>query len=354
MDKHVQVIRDAYYNVNSPACFAGADTVLRECKKKNKRITKKEVDDFLAKQETYTLHRQTRRRFNRNTTRTAGLDVDWQADLADMRHLKHWNSGFTFLLICVDVLSRFAFVVPVKRKTPVLVAEAFKSIIKTGRKPWKLSTDRGLEFRGKPFQDFLKSEFISHWYATSPDVKCAIAERYIRTLKSRIWKYFTRNKTKRYIDVLPELVAAINNSYHRTIKRAPSSVNRTNQNEVWESLYEKKKPIKPRFKSGDRVRITIEKHVLSKGYRQNFSKEVLVVSKLLRRQPPTYKITDDEGEEIEGVFYNEEMVRVLPDDAVRKIQSVKKTEKRDEELWHLVKYEDKKESWVRNSEFVSI
>ena len=154
----LKVIRDVYYNVNSPACFAGADAVFRESKKKNKNVTKKHVDDFLAKQEAYTIHRQARRRFKRNTIKTAGLDVDWQSDLADMRHLKHWNSGYTYLLICVDVLSRFAFVLPLKRKTPELVAEAFRSIIKsTGRLPWILTTDRGLEFKGKPFQEFLKS-----------------------------------------------------------------------------------------------------------------------------------------------------------------------------------------------------
>ena len=354
MGKHVQVIHDAYYNVNSPACFAGAAAVLRECKKKNKSITKKEVDEFLAKQETYTLHKQKQRKFKRNVTKSAGIDVDWQADLADMSHLKHWNSGFTFLLICVDILSRYAFVVPIKRKTPVLVAEAFKSIIKTGRKPWKLTTDRGLEFKGAPFQTFLKSEEIYHRYSNSPEIKCAVAERYIRTLKSRIWKYFTRNNTKRYLDVLPDIVKSINNSYHRTLKRTPASVNQGNQTEVWKSLYETKQSVKPRFKLGDNVRISREKHVLSKGYRPNYTSEVFVISKILRRQPPTYTITDSDGEEIEGVFYNEELVLVLRNEAVRKIQSLKKSERRDGELWHFVKYEDKKESWIRNSELVSI
>ena len=349
------MIRDAYYNVDSPACYAGADAVFRECKKRNKRITRKQVDEFLAKQESYTLHRQARRRFKRNKTQTAGIDVDWQADLADMRSLKHWNSGYTYILICVDVLSRFGFAVPVKKKTPELVAEAFRNIIKTGRMPWILTTDRGLEFKGKPFQEFMKSQDIQHKYATSPDVKCAIAERWIRTLKSRIWKFFTRNKTQRYIDVLPDLVSAINRSYHRVLKRSPHSVTKENQKEVWECLYEKRKSIKPKYKPGDKVRISIEKHVLSKGYRPNYSKEVFIVSKILRRQPATYKLKDEQDEVIDGVFYNEELVRVLTTTApVRKIQTVKKSERRDGELWHLVKFEDKKESWIRNDELISI
>ena len=351
------MIRDVYYNVDSPACYAGADAVFRECKKRNKRITRKQVDEFLAKQETYTLHRQARRRFNRNKTKTAGIDVDWQADLADMRNLKHWNSGYTYILICVDVLSRFCFARPVKKKTPKLVAEAFRNIIKTSRRlPWILTTVRGLEFKGKPFQEFMQSQDIQHKYATSPDVKCAIAERYIRSLKSKIWKYFTRNKTKRYIDILPDLVKSINNSFHRTIKTTPASVDKSNQSEIWETLYaSKKKPYKVRFNVGDQVRISIEKHILSKGYRPNYSKEVFIVSKILRREPATYKIKDGQDEVIDGVFYNEELVRVLTADApVRKIQTVKKSERREGELWHLVKFEDKKESWIRNDELISI
>lgn len=351
------LIRDVYYNTDSPACFAGIDAVLRECKKRNKKITRKQVEDFLAEQTAYTRHRQSRRKFKRNVTQTAGLDVDWQADLADMRHLKHYNNGYTFILICVDVLSRYAFAVPLKRKTPELVAKAFAHIIKTtGRQPWVLTTDSGTEFKGKLFQQFLQKEDIRHKYATSPDVKCAIAERYIRTLKSRIWKYFTRYKTQRYIDVLPDLVTATNNSFHRTIKRAPATVNNENQTKVWKLLYETKKSIpKPKFKTGTKVRIAIEKHVLSKGYRPNYSSEVFVVSKILKRHPATYKIKDAENEEITGVFYNEELIRVLEDaPTVRKITTVKKSERRDGKLWHLVKFEDKKESWIANDDLISI
>ena len=350
------VIRDVYYNTDSPACFSGPPSVLRECKRRNKLITKKNVDDFLAKQETYTRHKQTRRRFNRNATKTAGMDVDWQSDLADLRNLKQHNSQYSYILICVDVLSRYGFAVPIKRKTPQLVAEAFQSIIKENdRLPWRLTTDRGLEYAGKPFQDFLKKHDIAHHFATSPDVKCAIAERYIRTLKTRLWKYFTRYKTQRYIDVLPDIVKAINNSFHRTIKQNPADVTRENQHKVWQTLYGRPVvELKARYKVADNVRISIEKHVLSKGYRPNYSNEIFVVSRILKRQPPTYKLKDQEGETIDGVFYNEELVRVLPDETIHRIDTVKKSERREGELWHLVKYVDKRERWIPNHDLISI
>ena len=82
------LVKDVYYNTESPACFAGIEAVFREAKKRNGKITRKQVEEFLSKQDSYTLHRQRRTRFKRNKTVTAGFDVDWQADLADMRHLK--------------------------------------------------------------------------------------------------------------------------------------------------------------------------------------------------------------------------------------------------------------------------
>ena len=342
---------EAYYDVKSPACFSSVSAVLRECKKRDPKVTRKQVEEFLAEQETYTRHRQLRRRFKRNVIKSPGIDVHWQGDLADMRNVKQWNNNYTYLLVCVDVLSRYAFVAPIKKKTPERVSEAFASLIKK-RKPWTLTTDRGLEF-SKKFQDFLASQDIEHRYATSPDVKCAIAERYIRTLKGRIWKYFTTYNTNRYIDVLPDIVNAINNSHHRTLGQTPASVNKDNQTKVWHKLYDKKPQGKVRFKAGDKVRISLEKHVLTKGYRPNYSSEVFTVSRLIRQHPPTYKIKDDD-EELEGVFYNEELVKVLPSKSVRTIQTIKKSENRDGELWHLVKYTDKRETWIRNSELVSI
>ena len=94
---------------------------------------------------------------------------------------------------------------------------------------------------------FVYKNDVNHKYATSPDVKCGIVERLIRTLKSRIWKYFTRNKTNRYIDVLPDLVKAINNSTNRTIKRTPASVTNSNQTDVWNLLYSTSKKSKQKL-----------------------------------------------------------------------------------------------------------
>ena len=349
------MLKDVYANPESPACFAGVNKVYKEAKKRNKRITMKHVRDFLAKQDAYTLHRDVRRRFKRNMTKTSGIDVDWQADLADMQRLKKENNGFTFILVIVDVLSRFAFAEPIKRKTPELVAAAFEKIIKrSDRRCTTLTTDRGLEFRGHNFQEMLRRYDIEHHYATSPDVKCAIVERYIRTMKTRIWRYFTYSKTVNYTKVLQKIVTSTNNSVHSTIGCAPSEVNMKNQAEIWQRLYgQPDKPIKPLYKAGDHVRITKEKGKLTKGYLPNFTSEVFVVQKLLKnRHPATYKLIDLTGEQLDGIFYNAELVRVTPLSKLgQQIEEIVKSEQRRKQLWHLVKIKDKTR-WIRDSQLI--
>lgn len=356
MDKE---IRDVFYNVSSPACYAGAAAVYRECKRRKINVTKKQVDNYLAKQEAYTRHKPAVRRFRRNVIKTYGFDVDWQCDLADMHQLKTANDGFCYVAVFIDVLSRFAFAKPIKKKKPELVAKALDEIVaKTGRMPWRLTTDRGNEYKGSEFQKYLRKHDIQHRYATSPDVKCAIAERFIRTLKSRIWKHFTRHHTQRYIDILPSLVDAINNSYNRTIKCAPVEVTRDNEVEIRERLYGKpRKVARFLYKTGDKVRIQIEKHKLSKGYWPNFSSEIFVISRALKnRFPATYKLKDLSAEELDGVFYSEELVRVGDTEKpIREIETLVKSQKRDGELWHLVKWKKKKgTTWIHNDELVSI
>src|SRR5579862_3033906 len=132
MDK---LLLDVYYD--SPAAYSGVQNVYDEAKKRNKSITLKTVREFLSRQDAYTLHKDVKRRFHRNQTRSAGIDTHWQADLADLISLKSQNQGYAYILICIDVLSRFVFAEPVKRKTPELIAAAFETILKrSGRKCW--------------------------------------------------------------------------------------------------------------------------------------------------------------------------------------------------------------------------
>lgn len=311
------LLADVYFNPDSPACYAGVNAVFKEAKRRNKKVRLEVVKQFLSAQDAYSLHKPIKKRFSRNKMTSPGLNVKWQIDLADLQKIKTYNKGYCFLVVCIDVFSRFAHVEPVKNKRADTVALAFAKITQR-HSPWILYSDKGKEFHGA-FEKLLKTEGIRHVYATSTDVKCAIVERFIRTLKTRIWKHFTRMKTKRYYDVLPKIVDAINHSTHRIIDRTPASISYANQNEVWKSQL----PVveKPAFSVGDVVRITKEKNVFRKGYMQNFVRELFTIERVLtKRQPIVYKLKD-----VDAIFYKEELQKIATNESkTRKVARQKR------------------------------
>ncbi len=352
------VLQQVFYDSSSPACYAGLQTVYREAKKLLPSIKLSDVKSFMQEQDVYTLHKPVQRKFTRNKTFSLGIDSDWQADLCDMKSISKYNDQFCHILTVIDVLSKFARAVPLKNKKPETVVEAFKKVLKCGRKPWRLYTDKGLEFRGKPFQDFLKSKDIQYISSESPDIKAAVAERYNRTLKTRLWKHFTKKGSHRYIEILPLLVHAINNSYHRSIKRRPIDVTYKNEKQVWETLYGQDLGSTTfKFDIGDKVRIAQHKHVFKKGYLPNFTEEIFTIVERLARRPPVYKVKDWNGDPIIGIFYQWELVKVVKPDEIYKIEKVLKTRKRKGVTEHFVKwlgYPDKFNQWIKQSDLKTI
>jgi transposase InsO family protein len=135
-----------------------------------------------------------------------GIDHQWQADLVDLGKLASYNKGFKYLLTCIDVLSRYAWIVPLKNKTGKTLKEAFQVIFKSGRQPIRLQTDKGTEFTNRVFQKFLKENDVHFFTTYNEETKASIVERFNRTLKTKMWKYFTHRETIIYIDVLSEMV----------------------------------------------------------------------------------------------------------------------------------------------------
>lgn len=157
------------------------------------------------------------------------------------------------------------------------MVRGLQQIIKQdGRQPLRIQSDQGKEFTNKEFLNAFKS---IHFFTTrNEETKASIVERFQRTLKTRMWRYFTRHKTRRYVNILPDLVYAYNHSYHRSIKRAPAEVNASNDLEVWKTLYKKKTSLKsPKFKKGDLVRISKAKRTFEKGYLPNWTRELFTI-----------------------------------------------------------------------------
>ena len=140
-------------------------------------------------------------------------------------------------------------------------------------------------------------------YSTNNEGKSVVAERFIRTLKSKIYKYMTSISKNVYINKLDDIVDEYNNTYHTTIKMKPIDV----KDNTYINTDKETNDKDPKFKIGDRVRISKYKNIFAKGYTPNWSEEVLVIKKVKNTVPWTYVINDLNGEEIMGTFYQKEL-----------------------------------------------
>ena len=155
-----------------------------------------------------------RKKFKRRRVLVSGIDKIWAADLADMKAFSKDNRGVTYLLCVIDIFSKYGWLVPLKDKTGKSVASALRVIFEE-RKPEKMWVDKGKEFYNKDVKDLIEL------YSTENEEKSSVVERWIRTMKERMWKYFTDNNTNVYIDILPDLIEDYNNTKHSSIKMTP-------------------------------------------------------------------------------------------------------------------------------------
>ena len=150
-------------------------------------------------------------------------DNIWGADLADMQSLSKYNKGVKYLLCAIDLFTRYAWVIPLKDKKGTSIVNAFQEIISKERKPNKTWVDHGSEFYNQSFKDFLKINNIE-MYSTFNEGKSVVAERFIRTLKNKIYKHMTAISKNVYFNVLEDIVNKYNNTVHRTIKMKRTDV----------------------------------------------------------------------------------------------------------------------------------
>lgn len=355
-------IHRIYYDVSNPAGYSSINKLAKEMKGK---MSKKEVKRWLQSQETYTLHKPVHRRFTRNRYILSNYNELWQADLSDMRTYAQYNDGYKYILCVIDVFSKYAFARAMKSKKPEVVKSCFDSIFtEANATPRHIQSDKGTEFVSKAVQQYFKSRNINYYTTNNPDIKASIVERFQRTLKMKMWRYFTFKNTYKYVDVLQDLIYSYNHSFHSSIKMRPSEVNYDNIMTVWQNLYgekENKTYINeyPSLQIGDHVRITKYKHVFQKGYETNWSDEIFVIDSIIRRTPwIVYTLKDLEGEPITGTFYSKELQKVLYDPSTKykidKIIQSRRVRGRKEVLVKWKGYPDKFNSWIPASDLEQI
>ena len=307
--KSDKVLRDKAYDIASNPEYDGYQRGLASMV--YKFFDKKSIGSGIKKDMTKSssliladeLHKPVIRKFNERKVYLKFKDNIWGGDLADMQSLSKKNKGINYLLCVIDLFSKYAFVVPLKDKKGFSVTNAFNKIIKqSGRKPNKIWVDEGSEFYNHVFKRLLSRNNII-MYSTYDEGKSVAAERFIRTLKNKLYKHMTTTGKNVYYDVLDDIVNEYNNTKHNTIKMKPKDVGNNNKRVYIDEYNEKDS----RFKVDDRVRISKFKNIFAKGYTPNWSNEIFIVDKINDTIPYTYNIKDLNGEEIIGSFYDREL-----------------------------------------------
>ena len=349
-------LKEIYYNPRHPASLGSIAALASAAK-----VTEKKTKEWLKKQPTYTLHRQARKTYPSRKYYVSNIDEQWQMDLADMILIQRQNNGYRYILTCIDILSRYAWARPLRTKQGLEVAQAIKDIFETSKRmPKRIQTDQGKEFYNASVKRLLDEHDIELFSVMSPK-KCALVERWNRTLKTKLWKYFTSKNTYKWLEVLPKIVHAYNHSKHRTIKMKPSDVNEENAMLVWERLYGNDKRHRRSIHNideGDTVRISKAKGQFEKGYLPNWSREEFFVKSINDKfYPSMLTLKDHQGEEIQGNFYVDEIQKIGRDNDEYEVEKIIRQKRKDGEIWYFVKwlgYDDNFNSWIRKRDVSAV
>ena len=292
------------------------------------------------------LHRPIRKHFTKRYVFVRNVDDIFGADLIDMQALSKQNKGYKYILMVEDIFSKYGWAVPLKTKTGIAVRDALKQIFKQ-HVPKKLWTDAGWEFYNTEVKALLKKHDIT-LYSTENEEKCSVVERWNRTIKTKLWKYFTANHTHKYIDVLDALIEKYNNTVNRAIGMTPTEARKpSNHGAVFRHLYFKKMAKlgekKPKFQVGDKVRLGVKKDLFEKSYIINWSDKIYTIKRVFATRPVTYKVEDDKGVEHKGKFYEQDLQKTKVDEF--RIQKVLK-KKKNSALVRWVDYDSSYDSWI--------
>ena len=349
-EKDKNDLEQYYFNPRTPGAFYGPSKFEKSLKRRGlTNINLKNVKEFLSDHEAYSLHKPVKYRFRRLKVRVYSRDEMFDVDLADVSRYTKWNDGIRYLLVVIDILSRYAWAVTLINKKPETVLEGFKSILQEGRVPKKVRVDGGSEFKSV-FKNYIENQNIKLIVTHNENIKSNYVERFNRTLKSLLTRFMTHNNTKRYIDNLQDLIYNYNHTQHSSLgKWAPADVNRDNEVKVWKHLYVKpmmdrvkaKKPLqKFLFNVSDLVRMSYLRKPFSKELDLRWTEELFKVASRTRRQGiPIYHLRDFHEEVIKGSFYTNELQKVNKNqDVLWKVEKILKKKREGGKLYYLVRW----------------
>ena len=277
------------------------------------------INDFLRYHPTHSLHKRVVRKFPRRRV-IARFPFDiFMADLIEYQQYKFSNRQYSYILLVIDCFTKVIYVSPMKTKSAIDCVNAFKAIFEDlPRYPVHLVTDKGKEFLNFKLREYFIASGVNHYTIPSKsDNKASIAERAIRTIKSRLQKFFFTTRKHRWIDVIQQLVENYNNTPHSSIGLKPVDVTDENRDQVHKRLFPfRKVTVICRLKIGDKVRKVIEKDLFEKGYTENWSRELYVVDNVRQSNGVCfYKIKHLDNNPVPGIFYYNQLNLVSRNDS---------------------------------------
>ncbi|CAO4362542.1 unnamed protein product [Caenorhabditis nigoni] len=333
----------------------GVSNLLRAARKVHHDISRKQVVDYLHTNNTYTRHFPNSKSIQHNQWIATGPDSHHMADLAMLPTLKSHNKGFCYILVVVDVFSRYVFARPLKNKECSTVTKAYDEILRSEwRIPTRLYTDKGTEFMGRQFRELCNDLGILHQNPKNTNVKACYAENAIMRIKRQLEKWFTTTRSYEWTRILPEVVDGLNTTFMTSLGTAPGKVTWKNAPKIWNRLYGDTTKRSAKFKIGDTVRILLDNGPFAKGTRAKWTEEIFKVIKIIPYDIPVYILADTLDREVDGIWYEEEMVLYNKPDDFYEIDKIirKRTRKGVKEYFVSFKgYDPSFNSWIPADNF---
>ena len=265
------------------------------------------------------------KKFQRIQIQTHYKDECWSIDLIDRSNLSKYNKNYKFIFTIIDNHTKYAWAIPLKDKSGKSTTTAIKNLIeKEKRKPHKIWSDRGKEFYNTTFLHYLKEQNIQI-YSTNSDLKAVFVERFNRTLLDLIKEPMYIEGKGNWLNHLDAALDKYNNRVHGTTKMTPFEMSfcaashtliRATATAASPNLIPNNNKLhtaSPKFQVGDFVRVPDKRNIYSKGYTTNWNRELFKIHSINKTNPVTYTLNDENGDIIQGKYYEQELLRSIFD-----------------------------------------
>ena len=314
------LLTDLYYDPASPVGYSGnRDKFYEYAKKEMPTLSRKRVYEYFSRQKAYTNRACAKYKFKRRQVVSYDIYDLAMTDLGDMSSLKRFNSGYRYILLVVDVLSKMIWTRPLKRKTGKETMEAMADIFKSlpkGKTFLKMQSDAGGEYLNSWMRQLMKENGVTTFHTENYDVKASVAEVNICILKHRLWRYMNGKKTKRWVDALEDITKSRNSAVFPGHGFKPIDVNEMNAGIVFRRLYPRlarglrRFPLKHKYKVGQKVKLSVLRNPLIHSFYGTYTQESYIVHSQLNTDPVTYRVTNEEGDVMRGTVYEDELLPV--------------------------------------------